>query len=78
MKNITITMDDDTARWARIEAARRGTSVSRMLGELLQRERLHDAEYHAVRKRYLERDVVSLKSAEQRYPDRDSLHERTG
>jgi len=76
MKNITISMDEDTARWARIEAARRGTSVSRMLGELLRQQRLQDAEYKAALRRYLDRDAVSLKSADQRYPDRSSLHER--
>ncbi|HQQ69008.1 MAG TPA: hypothetical protein PLL92_01670 [Alicycliphilus sp.] len=30
MKNLTITVDDGVLEWARIEAARRGTSVSRM------------------------------------------------
>ncbi len=28
-------MEEDVAQWARIEAARRDTSVSRLLGELL-------------------------------------------
>jgi len=76
MKNITITMDEDTARWARIEAARRGTSVSRMLGELLRQQRLQDAEFHAARQRYLDLDAVSIKSTHQRYPARSSLHDR--
>src|SRR6266498_1883784 len=35
MKNITITLDEETARWARIEAAHRDMSVSRLIGELL-------------------------------------------
>jgi hypothetical protein len=30
-----VTLEEDVARWARIEAARRDTSVSRLLGELL-------------------------------------------
>jgi hypothetical protein len=34
-----VTLEEDVARWARIEAARRDTSVSRLLGELL-RERM--------------------------------------
>jgi flagellar biosynthesis/type III secretory pathway ATPase len=41
MKNITITLDDETAAWLRAEAGRRGQSVSRLVGELL-RERNHD------------------------------------
>jgi hypothetical protein len=32
---VTVTLEEDVARWARIEAARRDTSVSRLLGELL-------------------------------------------
>ena len=30
MRNVTITLDEETARWARVEAAMRGTSVSRL------------------------------------------------
>jgi hypothetical protein len=30
-----VTLEEDVAQWARIEAAKRDTSVSRMLGELL-------------------------------------------
>lgn len=35
LRNVTITLEEDVAQWARIEAARRDTSVSRLLGELL-------------------------------------------
>ncbi|HET9672657.1 MAG TPA: hypothetical protein VFQ40_07390 [Actinomycetota bacterium] len=33
MKNVTVTLDDETARWVRIEAARRDESVSSLLRE---------------------------------------------
>src|SRR5256885_7219845 len=33
VKNLTITVEDSVLEWARIEAARRGTSVSRMVGD---------------------------------------------
>ncbi|HSV52683.1 MAG TPA: CopG family transcriptional regulator [Burkholderiaceae bacterium] len=33
MKNVTITMEDADAEWIRVAAAKRNTSVSRMLGE---------------------------------------------
>ena len=39
LRNVTVTLEEEAARWARIEAARRDTSVSRLLGELL-RERM--------------------------------------
>ena len=35
MRNVTVTLEEDVAEWARIEAARRDTSVSRLLGVLL-------------------------------------------
>jgi hypothetical protein len=35
LRNVTVTLEQDVAQWARIEAARRDTSVSRLLGALL-------------------------------------------
>ena len=37
MKNVTITLDEQTAVWARVYAARHDTSVSRLIGEMLER-----------------------------------------
>jgi hypothetical protein len=34
MKNVTISMDEDVLGWVRVEAAKRGESVSRFLGAL--------------------------------------------
>jgi hypothetical protein len=45
MKNVTITMDDAVADWARIEAAKRNTSVSRLVGEMLAEKMRHDDAY---------------------------------
>jgi len=47
MKRITITLDDEVARWARIRAAELNTSISRPLGELLERLILEEQNYHA-------------------------------
>lgn len=35
LRNITITLEEEVARWARIEAATRDTSVSRLVAEIL-------------------------------------------
>ena len=35
LRNVTVTLEEDVAEWARIEAARHDTSVSRLLGALL-------------------------------------------
>jgi len=50
MKNVTITVDDGVLEWARVEAARRGSSVSRMVGEMLaEKMRQEDAYAQAMR-----------------------------
>ncbi|HQQ69005.1 MAG TPA: hypothetical protein PLL92_01655 [Alicycliphilus sp.] len=53
MKNLTITVEDGVLEWARIEAARRGTSVSRMVGdfmaEMMRREDAYERAYLAWR-----------------------------
>src|SRR5207253_2430096 len=39
MKNVTITLDDDLAAWARVEAAKRDKSLSRFVAELISQRR---------------------------------------
>jgi hypothetical protein len=38
MKNVTITLDEALARWARVEAAKAGKSLSRWIAERLEEE----------------------------------------
>src|SRR5579872_2838917 len=54
-RNVTITLDEDTARWARLEAARRDTSVSRLVGELLREHMRSEERYEAAMHAYLAR-----------------------
>jgi hypothetical protein len=76
MKNVTITLDEKTAAWARVYAARHNTSVSRLVGEMLQR-RMHEArEYDEAMRRFLAKPPVRLKRSGKRYPTRDELHDR--
>ncbi len=74
---MTITLDDETARWARIEAARRGTSVSQLVGSLLRRHMEREESYEAAKKRYLAVQPRPLKGRG-RYPGRDEIHGREG
>ena len=47
-KNITIKISDEAALWARRRAAEENTSVSRLVGEMLERQmRLTDAYWQA-------------------------------
>lgn len=76
MKNVTITLDEEMARWARVWAARHGTSVSRMLGELLRERMLQDEGYEAAMRLYLAVAPRVLKTTG-KYPTRAEVHERS-
>ena len=54
MKNVTVTMDDTVAEWARMEAARRNTSVSRLVGQMLAEKMRHDDAYERAMREALE------------------------
>jgi hypothetical protein len=45
MKNITITLDEETAAWARVHAAQRNVSLSRFVGGLLHQHMRESHEY---------------------------------
>ena len=53
MKNVTITLKEEVARWARIKAAERNTSVSRLLGEILQERMKEEEAYRLAMDQYL-------------------------
>jgi hypothetical protein len=76
MKNITVTLDEKTAAWARVHAARRQMSLSRFLGELLHRTMQESREYETAMRQYLGRKPSRLKAAGGRYPTRNSVNDR--
>lgn len=76
VKNMTITVDDDTARWARIEAARSETSVSRLVGNLLREHMMQQMGYEKAMEHYLSRSSRALKPSKANYPSRQELYER--
>jgi len=73
MKNVTVTMEDSVADWARMEAARRNTSVSRLVGELLAERMRHDDAYERAMREWLDRDP-SFSSDGSPYPKRDQIY----
>lgn len=76
MKNITITLDVRTAAWVRVLAARHGKSVSRLVGEILQRQMTESRDYSNAMRRFLTKKPVRLKRPDEPYPARDDLHDR--
>jgi hypothetical protein len=76
MKNVTISVDEDVLRWAKVWAARHDTSVSRMLGDELKRKMLSEERYERAWRRFQAKAPRPLKPAHTPYPSRDSLYER--
>ncbi len=76
MKNVTITLDEETAARARVHAAERNMSLSRYIGEVLREQvRRHD-DYDQAMRRFLARKPFAIKGPAQRYPKREELYDR--
>lgn len=78
LKNVTVTLDPETARWARVEAARRDISVSRFLGDILRREMEGEDAYERAMARFLSQEPGLHRVDGRPLPSRQELHERAG
>ena len=78
MKNITITLPEDVARWLRIRAAQDGLSVSRWLAETLQRMQRQEEQYEVAMNRYLAMKRHKIDWPDGRRPTREELYDRAG
>ena len=76
MKNLTVSMDEKVARWARVQAAREGISVSRLLARQLETLMRRDRSFQAAKTRFMTRKPVRLSADGRKYPARNELHER--
>lgn len=77
LKNVTITLDPEVARWARRKAADENTSVSKLISRLLEKEmRASDAYWRAYEEwKRLDRDLGAPIDASKRMT-REEVHER--
>lgn len=74
-RNVTVVLEDEVARWARLAAAERDTSVSRFLGGLLKERMLTEGNYQsAMREALREKPLRSAWTGS--LPSRDEIHER--
>jgi hypothetical protein len=74
LRNVTVTLEEDVAQWARIEAAKRDTSVSRLLGELLKERMVSEDEYALAMRRALARKPFLRSHGP--YLTREEAHDR--
>ncbi len=77
LRNMTITVDEKVAEWARVLAARRNTSVSKLVGEMLAEKMRAEDEYEAAMRSYLARKPLPLGDGRP-YPKREELYDRRG
>lgn len=75
MRNVTITLDEKTAAWARVHAARRSMSLSRFLGEILHERMRESREYEQAMRRFLAIKPRNLSDGNP-YPTRAEVNDR--
>jgi hypothetical protein len=74
LRNVTVTLEENVARWARLEAARREVSVSRLLGAILKERMLEKDGYEGAMRRALARSPFL--QTDGRYLSREEAHDR--
>ena len=75
LRNITLTLEEEVARWARIEAAKKDVSVSRFLADILKQRMVAQDGYAKAMRRALARKPF-LKT-DGRYLSREEAHDRS-
>lgn len=75
MKNVTISLDEAVARWARIAAAKEEMSLSAYIARLLTERMKGEADYEAAMGRSLARDPLPLGWRKQ-LGSRDEIYDR--
>lgn len=74
LRSITVTLEVEVAHWARIEAAKRGISVSRFLAEVLRERMVEEEHYREAKARALAR--TPFPNTDGSYLTREEVHDR--
>jgi hypothetical protein len=74
-RNITIKISEEAARWARRKAAEENTSVSRLVGEMLERQMHLSDEYWRAFEHWKSNRPLAQRGAKERLT-REKVHER--
>ena len=75
MKNVTITLPPEVAKWARVWAAQKERSLSSAIAELLKAEMGKEQQYQRAMESYLAGQPRQL-AAKGTYPSREELYDR--
>jgi hypothetical protein len=74
LRNVTITLEESVALWARLEAARQDTSVSQLLANILKERMRENDSYEEAMRRALSRKPFP--TTDGRYPTRKEIYDR--
>jgi hypothetical protein len=77
LKNITITVSEEAARWARRKAAEEETSVSKLVGRMLEEQMRHGDDYWRAYEKWKRIKPIAGFDAANRMT-REEAHERRG
>ena len=78
MKNITVTLDPQTAKWLRMQAAEKEMSVSRFVSEVLREKMKQPIEYERAMRRFMSQNPFDLTGGSgEALPSRDEIHDRS-
>jgi hypothetical protein len=75
MENVTLSLDDDVARWAQSRAEETKTTLVQFLEQVLRDQAEEDAIYKAAMERYFSLQPTRI-SENGRYPKREELYDR--
>jgi hypothetical protein len=76
MRNVTLTLDNETAAQAKVKAAERGMSLSRYVGEILRRELRSGDLYDAAYRSWRAGKPFPLAGGRRDYPKREQTYDR--
>ncbi len=77
MKNVTVSMEEESLEWVRVKAARDNSSVSRYLGQLVEQARLRDGAYERAMRAALKFQPLPFPE-NTRYLSRSEANDRAG
>ena len=76
-RNVTITLEEDVARWLRVRAAERDTSMARLVGDMLKDQMKDEDSYEAaMRAHFAIVKPMKRRNPGERFPTRDELYDR--
>jgi hypothetical protein len=76
LRNVTIVLEEKVADWARVKAAKRRTSLSRMVGEMLAEMMRQEETYEEAMRQFLNLNPESLRrSQNDKLPSRNETYQ---